>query len=332
MKTVKNLALAIVAMLTVSANAQETTTAATSYAPVKGDFSTEVQFNPFSNNFQTFRIDGLKARYFFTDKDAVRVNLGFSMDNNSRTDETINDSKFPDATNYTTTKTTTETNTKQMDLKIGIGYERHFMNSGRVDLYGGAEVGFMGSFFSGDESIETSTTTRTTIGTTGYTLTETSTSQKIEYSGMTPAASPAGTTPAFNNPFAAAANYNNYSIYASVFTGIDFYVYKGIYVGTELGLRFNTGNNMSNGTYTYSFNSNAKTTNNAGGTSTITTTTTSWDFDSETGIQQGKTVNVAGTTTTETQIQNAYNSHDVSASRTQLRVYIEPALRLGWRF
>ena len=36
------------------------------YAPEKGEFSVELQFNPFSNNFETFKIDQIKGRYFFT--------------------------------------------------------------------------------------------------------------------------------------------------------------------------------------------------------------------------------------------------------------------------
>ncbi len=38
-----------------------TASAQESYAPAANDFSVEIQFNPFSNNFTTFQIDQLKA-------------------------------------------------------------------------------------------------------------------------------------------------------------------------------------------------------------------------------------------------------------------------------
>ena len=328
-KTVTTLSLAIVAMLTVSTSvcAQEE-----SYAPVKGDMSTEVQFNPFSNNFRTFNLESLKFRYFISDKGAVRLNLGLKMNN-----ETINDNpelndKFEDNPSYKLKKTSTETNTKETEFRIGIGYEHHFMNFKRVDLYAGAELGYIGNFYSADKTIETTLSQKVDMGGTpsNYTLTESSSTEKIEYKGMLPGTmDPAPGS--FDNPFNG-AKFNSSSFYLGAFTGIDFYIYKGIYVGAELGIRFTSGKSIDNGTYTYSYSGTTKTTNVTGTTGAVSTDETNWEYDSETGVQSGLRKTITGTTTTENKINNANNTHDYIKKYTKLDVYIEPALRLGWKF
>lgn len=54
MKLIK--AIAFASVVAIAANAQ----AQTEYAPEQGDFSVELQFNPFSNNFSTFKLDQFK--------------------------------------------------------------------------------------------------------------------------------------------------------------------------------------------------------------------------------------------------------------------------------
>ena len=56
----------------ICANAQE------SFAPEKGDFSTEVQFNPFNSGDYTFKLDALKFRYFVSDNDALLLDFGIN--------------------------------------------------------------------------------------------------------------------------------------------------------------------------------------------------------------------------------------------------------------
>ena len=82
----KILTLAAVMLATAfAANAQE------SYAPEKGDFSVEIQVNPFSNNFTTFKLDALQGRYFFSSKDAMRFGIGFGIESKKDNDDTQND-------------------------------------------------------------------------------------------------------------------------------------------------------------------------------------------------------------------------------------------------
>ena len=55
--------------------------------PTKGSWSTEVQINPFDQDGETFSLDGLKVRYFFSDKDAVRLKVGIKSINSKYTND-----------------------------------------------------------------------------------------------------------------------------------------------------------------------------------------------------------------------------------------------------
>lgn len=184
------LAAALVAAAATTAVAQDNT----SYAPEAGDFSVEVQFNPFSNNFKTFQIDGLKGRYHFNDKDAIRFGIGFGVDNVKNT---------PDPDNHEDDFTKGRIGNFSIDL----GYERHFFNYKRVDLYAGAGLGFAmqnvkgtRQFNDGDYTAEVCNS----LSTSNVALDDRS--------------------------------FNEFNIKA--FTGIDFYIYKGLFVGAELGVKF----------------------------------------------------------------------------------------------
>ena len=155
------------------------------YAPEKGEFSVELQFNPFSNNFETFKIDQIKGRYFFTDKDAIRFGIGFGV----HTEKTTAD---PDNASDIWTKN------REGNFSINLGYERTFLTYKRVNLYAGAGLGF--------ELVSTCQTTQN------------------GYDDMLVK------TRLYN-----AGSYNLFTVNA--FTGIDFYVYKGLFVGAELGIK-----------------------------------------------------------------------------------------------
>lgn len=175
--------VAIATLFAGSAFAQE--------GPSKGDFGTEISFNPFDQNGNTFKLDALKLRYFVTDKDAVRLSLGFGVSK-----KTVK----PDEDTFT--------NTTNGDFSLDLGYERHFKVAKRLDLYAGGEIGFLTHFASGrGESVINEETV------------------KVEYTNIT-----------------MEDGDRAYSAFAAgIFTGIDFYVYKGLYVGAELGLYLNTG-------------------------------------------------------------------------------------------
>lgn len=99
------------------------------FAPAAGEFSVEVQFNPFSNDFGTFKLDQLKGRYFFSDKDAVRFGIGFGFDNVKTTPDPDNNDEI-------------WSKGKLGTFSIDLGYERHFFNYKRIDLYAGAGLGY----------------------------------------------------------------------------------------------------------------------------------------------------------------------------------------------
>lgn len=173
----KILTMAVVALATsFGGNAQE------SFAPEQRDFSVEIQMNPFSNNFNTFKIDALQGRYFFSSNDAIRFGIGFGVDSKKDNQSTQNDDLW--------------TKTNNSNFSINLGYEKHFFNYKRVDLYAGGGLAFN--------------------------LNRIKETQNLD-NGHKVVTSNAGNS------------YNEFA--AKVFTGIDFYVYKGLYVGAEIGIK-----------------------------------------------------------------------------------------------
>ncbi len=303
---------AVAALLTVSSSAMA------QYEPEAGDISTEVQFNPFTTNFNTFRLDGIqfKGRYFLTNQDALRLKLGFSSNStNDITKTTLSDDFDSNKPVYTLNNQEVETNNKTTQFQFALGYERHFMQEGRLDVYAGAEVGYKSTSYSGD--ITTTINNDVMTGTTGNTFrTQTTSTRKEVYEKQNTTGS----------------SINSHNLFVGLFTGVDFYVYKGLYVGTELGIRFANGVSQANPTLTTDFDQTVITTNTTGGTSTVTTATTNWSASSESGQRTGKTVTVAGSTQTETKIEVASPATDRERKSTTFDFYIEPALRLGWKF
>lgn len=110
----------------VMANAQE------SFAPKKGDISTEIQFNPFSGK-EIFSNGGvLNGTYFFTNKDAAIIEFGLSGENNKDVPDTNAPSAFNSSYNG--------------EFVINIGYQRHFYNYKRLGLYCGGKIGYIHQF------------------------------------------------------------------------------------------------------------------------------------------------------------------------------------------
>lgn len=308
---------AIAALAFVSTNAMA------QYSPEAGDISTEVKFNPFKSTGSTFSLEGLKFRYFLTNQDAIRLNVNFGINNNTTTDKGVKNDKFDGQTSSDVYTSETETKSNTTTFKIGLGYERHFFQEGRIDLYAGAELGYDGTFYSGEQNYTMNRTTSNTVGTT-TTTTTTTTTHNVKYEKMLPGGGLPGDPTTGAAPTAGGTTNQN-SFYGAVFTGIDFYIYKGLYVGTELGIKFTTGTNPVNGTWTQDY---ARTTVNTSGT-TSTTTTRNWTYNSETGVCTGKQT-VTGAA--DTNLNYAYGATDYSTSRTTLGIYIEPAFRLGWKF
>lgn len=303
------------------------TNALAQYTPEKGTVTTEVQFNPFGQNRNHFSLDGLKFRYFLTDKDALRINLNLDVDNNTTTDKNIQNNKFDEVTNWNTLSSELETKTTETTFKIGVGYERHLLQDGRIDLYAGGELGYEGIFRSGEQTY----TSNQESFSSGYTATTSSrtVSNKVTYENMIPTTTALPTTTPGGSTPTVAGRKNESNFFASVFTGIDFYLYEGLYIGTEFGIRFSTGTAPVNGTWKQDYSMSQKTTTG----STVNTQKTNWSYNSETGILKGLTTNsTSGATPSENKINEAYRVDDYESSNSRLRVYIEPCLRLGWRF
>lgn len=165
------LLLAAIACLTLGANAQVT-------KPTSGTFGLEIQMNPFDQNGHTFSMDGLKARYFFNEKNALRAKIGFDVTKNKN-------SKSGDA----------YTSSTSGSFKFDIGYERHFDLAKRLDAYVGGEVGVVRDFAKSKDFTDDDNWTKK------------------------------------KNADGAAVGFH-----VAAVTGLDFYVYKSLYIGAELNL------------------------------------------------------------------------------------------------
>lgn len=112
------LLIALIGM-TLGAVAQEETN-----LPQKGDFSVELGFNPFGNNFESFRLEGgmIRARHFITDKTALKVGLGLQY--------MLLDDEYDDNTMHATV------------AGLALGFEGHWFPHRKIDLYAGPSLGF----------------------------------------------------------------------------------------------------------------------------------------------------------------------------------------------
>lgn len=188
--------------------------------PEEGTFSTEVQFNPFGNEFDQFKLDEykLKLRYFLTDKDALRLSVGLNFNKKNSpailTEPKGDDVKPFEQDLYDYQNANSEDVTKTGGFSLDLGYERHFLKSGRIDLYAGAQIG-IGLTWEKTNKVDCET----------YQQPDFDPDKSSTYSFYTKETE---------------TNKGGYFAFnAGVFTGIDFYIYKGLYVGTELGLNLN---------------------------------------------------------------------------------------------
>ena len=121
--------VASIMMVACMANAQDVN------VPDKGDFALELGFNPFSNNFETFKLDGavLRGRYFTSEKSALRLGIGFEY---GHVDDGIGDA------------------VSAGQVGVEFGYEYHWHPSGKIDLYAGPTLGFIGVFTDAEDMVE----------------------------------------------------------------------------------------------------------------------------------------------------------------------------------
>ena len=262
--------------LTVSAQEQEVGLPA-------GLFTLEWKFNPFDYESKPVKVAQLNARMFLNDKSAVRLGVGVGFDKD--TDE--NSSRLEGTS---TTETFSKITNDALTLRFSLGYEYHFANTGRLDFYGGAEGGYLGRFYSATKELSTTTITPETTSSIVNTTYENAEYKKRSSDGD---------------------KVNENGFFGSVFTGIDYYIYKKLYIGAELGITFNMGK-KSNGNYTEV----------KGQRQTIGTTVVSESaskYSSETGIYTA----TDGTIT---------HRPIIETKGTYTKVYIEPSIRIGWMF
>lgn len=167
------------------------------FGPEDGKFSTELSFNPFDQNGHTFELEALRVRYFITKKHAVRLGLGFGL--SKETKESSNE----------TAKTSTESENKEGHFDLNLGYEYHFLQRGRFDLFAGASFGIEKTNYSYHEE--------TYDGNTQKTITKD-----------------------YENIDKGQDNRSNFGFNVNIFTGADFYVYKGLFIGAEFGMKVST--------------------------------------------------------------------------------------------
>ena len=218
---------AVAALMFVSGNIN----AQDEFGPKKGDFGTEVQFNPFSNNFQTFKIDGLNFRYFISAEHAIRLGLNVSVDNKNNgksliapvRDDYANEALYTAAyENYEHGKDY-KNKVNNTNFGINLGYEYHFAKFGRADLYAGAQVAF--AFNNWKQTINEPESYKLDAAT-----------GKSNWTVLTDELKGAADTDGDDIP----DEFSAFGFGAGVFTGIDFYITKNLYVGAELGINFKT--------------------------------------------------------------------------------------------
>ena len=278
------------------------TTATAQELPKKGSIVTEIGFTPFKSSGETFKLNDamLKFRYFVTDKDVVRLKLGVGIDNNTTDNATFTHPQDLSGYNVQVVDNSTKTTNKKSDIQIMLGYERHFAPTGRFDVYAGAEIGFEWNNRSGSVE-ENELTTRYSNSKLDYTE---QSARNTDYTDMTPD-----------------GELSSHAFKGGVFAGLDFYIYKGLYIGTELGISFTSGKSP-NGYYSY--NESSVTTNSSG----VVTYAQNKSYSGDTGLTTTNTTINNNTTTTI----SAQQASTTERSATKLKLYVEPAIRLGWKF
>lgn len=279
------------------------TTATAQELPKKGSIVTEIGFTPFESSGKTFKLNDamLKFRYFVTDKDVVRLKLGVGIDNNTTDNATFTHPQDLSGYEVQVEDNSTKTTNKKSDIQIMLGYERHFAPTGRFDVYAGAEIGFEWKNRSGSEEKNELTTvySNSKLDHTEQIVTNT------DYTDMTPDGK----------------DFSSHAFKGGVFAGLDFYIYKGLYIGTELGISFTSGKNP-NGYHSY--NKSTVKTNSSG----VVTYAENESYSGDTGLTTTNTTRKNNTSTTITAKQASIKE----GSATKLELYVEPAIRLGWKF
>lgn len=335
-KTLLFMAMALATATTASAQVEDFSRA--------GHFATEVQFNPFSNDFNTFKMSELKFRYFINDDNALRFSVGFGYDKQQNTNvDYFNNQVTPATVSYTNSTAETKTEDSKMQLKAAIGYEYHLNLLDRLSVYLGGEVGYEAKFFKGKKTIDTHSYSNSS-NTNTWNDYSTSPAVQKSYTRLENTTFDKHETYDYKKQTSNGANRDQNALFCNIFTGIDFQLYRGLYIGTELGISLKMGK-ILNGTNTYDMTStrvqdirySGDQPSYAKNENEIITTNAYEKFSSETGIREYKSVTTStiashnGNQPTDP-TYTANNYYDNSSKFTNIELYIQPALRIGWRF
>jgi hypothetical protein len=278
-------------------------TANAQYSPEKGDFAAELGFTPFNTiNGSSFQLNEgmVKVRYFLSGKDALRLKLGLGID--SKTTTNTENYNPLEKENETCIDGSVKTTNNATDFSIMLGYERHLFTKGRFDVYAGLELGYLMNSRSGSYSMNGTGKTYDHDG--DLSITTTVESSK-EY---------------FNQD--ANGNRSMDFFAANLFAGVDVYVWKNLYLGAECGFSFKTGTSSAHGYFNSTSSTKAFDKNNK----MIYSLTE--DYNGSTCITNTTTYN-GNTTVSDTSYGNVETSAD---TQTTFNFFVEPAIRIGWRF
>jgi len=307
-----------------------------------GKLAVEVQVNPFSDDFNTFRLNenkdykvpSIKLRYFLDDKNAIRLKLGLGI-NSKKTTKTNNTNTLfePDLKNYEVSSEVTETKDKSTTFQIAVGYEHHFAIMKRLSIYGGGEIGFEVESFSGNKTAN-KTYKEASYNEYAGSYWDSNNYRTVSIARSTITDYTRNTTTEYKNQNSKGDLSNN-AFFFNIFTGVDFQLYKGLYIGTELGLSFKN-TKSKNGYYneTMSESGTINTVYNPsreGYNNNYITYTRTRNYNGETGVTQGLYTTNTDTTTPEP----TYSGGTINKTETKgtsFKFYVEPAIRIGWRF
>lgn len=313
----------ILATLCFSVFSQAFAQAKTEKTPERGKFAAELGFTPFAAGGDAFKLNEgmLKARIFLSSKDALRVKLGFGLDNTSTV------GNYTDENEDYNLKENAKLSATCTDFSFMVGYERHIFTKGRFDVYTGIELGYgmtnVSTTLSGDitnKEYDDDKFDGEELGNITYTFHHyvPSSSQVNQKVGRVTG----NRFQRFSGDFPDLDNKSSLRYFTgNLFIGVDCYVWKNLYLGAECGLNFRTGSspnlydsyNMETSTYDAQGKLNYSYTEK---------------FDGATNTMETITINGKDTKTEK----ETGAIKEVSTSTTKLGFYVEPAIRIGWRF
>lgn len=188
-------------------------TAAAHKLPDTGSVSVEVSSNPFDDYGKTSVLDGVKFRYFVNEKHALRLNVGFGTNKDEYDFE------------YSLEKATCESSFKLHEtyFTVNLGYEYHMTLGNRFDIYAGGEAGFVRHFAETEGEVKLD----------GKTFHASVSNAYIEQGQMS-------SIGVVNLRDISSDNRAKVGFRAAALVGAGCYLYKGLYIGVEVGLSVNS--------------------------------------------------------------------------------------------